>query len=142
LFKIIKRRPLRHSIKVSCQVVRERDFRLIADRIENLSVWGALVTPADPVLTGERLLMSFQIPNHNVWIDTEVTVTRVLHGRRPGEHARALGVEFEQLTPWHRYLLRQALRALPSAPPGPHPGRRKHLAPREMAALMPVPAMA
>jgi hypothetical protein len=142
LFKIIKRRPMRHTVKLNCQVVRERDFRLIADRIDNLSTWGALVTPADPVLTGERLLVSFQVPRHSVWIDTEATVTRVVHGRRPGEHSRSLGLEFDELRPWHRYLLKQALSAAPPAPPGPRPGRRQRMSARELARLMPMPSLA
>ena len=82
------RRPSRRTLRAPCQVVRERDFRLVADRIENLSPSGMLVGPADPVLTGERLIVSFCLPGYGVWIDTEATVSRVVHGRRKGEHRR------------------------------------------------------
>jgi len=52
----------------------ERDFRLIGDRIVDLSTSGMLVTPADPVLTGERVIASFRLPNSTYWIDVEGTV--------------------------------------------------------------------
>ncbi|MBN2196601.1 MAG: PilZ domain-containing protein [Polyangiaceae bacterium] len=111
-------RPSRHTLSIPCQVVRERDFRLVADQISNLSATGMLVTPADPVLTGERLIVSFRAPRCDVWIDAEVTVARVVHGRRPGEYARALGLRFEGLDPWSRFVITTSLRALPPIPPG------------------------
>lgn len=138
--KMVRRRPVRRCVRSWCQVVRERDFRLIADHIEDLSVEGARVGPADPVLTGELLLFSFKIPYFDVWVDTEAVVSRVLHGRRPGETSRSLGLEFCHLEPWHRYLLQQALAMVPPAPLGPRQGRRLALSMREIAALLPAPA--
>jgi hypothetical protein len=111
-------RPSRHTVQIPCQVVRERDFRLIADGIENLSVTGMLVTPADSVLTGERLIVSFQSPRWGIWIDGEATVARVIHGRRQGEYTRKLGLQFEWLDAWSRYVLENNLRWIPVAPPG------------------------
>lgn len=119
-------RPSRHSLRLECQVVRERDFQLVADRIENLSTWGALVGPADAVLTGEAVLVSFRLPD-GTWIDASAVVTRVLHGRRPGESTRRLGIEFRDLTEYDRYLLRRAIGHRPLAPPGARPGRRQRV---------------
>ncbi len=113
-----RKRPSRHTVAIPCQVVRESDFRLIADRISNLSVNGALVTPADPVLTGERLIISFQTPRWGVWIDVEATVARVIHGRRLGEYSRALGLHFDGLDPFASYALEHNLHGLPPVPPG------------------------
>lgn len=140
LSKMVRRRPVRRCVRSWCQLVRERDFRLVADHIEDLSVEGIRVGPADPVLTGETLLFSFKIPYFDVWVDTEAVVCRVLHGRRPGETSRSLGLEFSGLAPWHRYLLQQALARIPPAPLGPRLGRRPALSPREIAALLPAPA--
>ena len=112
------RRPSRHTVGIPAQIVRERDFRLIADRINNLSVNGLLVSPADSVLTGEKLIVSFQSPRWGLWIDAEATVSRVIHGRRVGEYTRALGLSFEDLSDWSRYVLEQNLRGIPLAPPG------------------------
>jgi len=114
----------RHTVKIVCQVVRERDFSLIADRVVDLSATGALVGPADPALTGERILVSFRIPRSTIWIDAEATVTRVVHGRRPGEFSRSLAIEFDKLEALPRFMLQEALRIVPPAPPKSAPGRR------------------
>jgi hypothetical protein len=96
--------------------VRERDFRLVADCVVDLSPGGALVGPADPVLTGERLIVSF--PGlRGAWIDAEAVVARVIHGRRAGEYTRSLGVCFERLDAESRRALQQLLSFhLPTAP--------------------------
>ena len=118
------RHASRHTVKIECQVVRERDFSLIAHRVVDLSASGALVGPADPALTGERILVSFRIPRSTLWIDAEATVTRVVHGRRPGEFSRALAIEFDQLEALPRFMLEEALRVVPPTPPKSAPGRR------------------
>jgi PilZ domain len=114
----------RHTVRIACQVVRERDFSLVADSISNLSMSGLLVTPADPALTGERLIVSFCLPRSDRWVDAEAMVTRVLHGRRPGEYSRALALQFEDLSFSSEILLASDLRDLPPAPPSSRPGRR------------------
>lgn len=130
----VRRRPARHTVRLACQIVRERDFRLVADRIENLSTFGMLVSPADPVLTGEKVFVSFQLPGTGRWIDATATVRRVVHGRRPHESKRMLGIEFDDLRPYERFQLRRALQARPVVPPGGRPGRRASVgAIRELA---------
>ena len=118
------RRSSRHSVKLNCQVVRERDFQLIADRIVNLSSSGLVVSPADPALTGERLIVSFQIPHSGQWVDAEAVVARVVHGRRPGEYTRGLALELENVEDIPQMILRRALGRCPPAPPGHRSGRR------------------
>jgi hypothetical protein len=111
-------------VKIECQVVRERDFSLIADRVVDLSESGALVGPADPALTGERILISFRIPRSTTWVDAEAVITRVVHGHHPGEYSRTLAVEFEDLASLPRFMLKETLRRIPVAPPKSVPGRR------------------
>jgi hypothetical protein len=118
------RRATRHAVRLNCQVVRERDFSLVADRIVNLSETGLMVSPADPALTGERLIVSFQIPHSGHWVDAEATVARVVHGRRPGEHTRGLALELENVEEIPQMLLGRVLRRFPPAPPGHRSGRR------------------
>jgi hypothetical protein len=118
------RRSTRHSVRLNCQVVRERDFQLIADRIVNLSASGLMVSPADPALTGERLIVSFQIPHSGHWVDAEAIVARVVHGRRPGEYTRGLALELENVEDIPKMLLGRALGRCPPAPPGHRSGRR------------------
>src|SRR5690606_1380177 len=117
-------RASRRVVRLKCQVVLERDFRLVADRIMDLSASGVLVGPADPVLTGERAFVSFELPERRGWLDTMATVQRVLHGRRPGEATRMLGLTFDPLGPYDRYRLRRAIEERPPIPVGARPGRR------------------
>ena len=119
-----RRGALRHAVHVSCQVVRERDFRLVGDCIVDLSTTGVLVTPADPLLTGERVIVSFRLPSSAFWIDVEATVARVAHGRRPGEHSRAIALEFDTLPGLTELVLASALQRLPPTAPRSRPGRR------------------
>ncbi len=118
------KRATRRSVRLNCQVVRERDFELIADRIVNLSETGLVVSPADPALTGERLIISFQIPHSGHWVDAEATVARVVHGRRPGEHTRGLALEFDGVEEIPKMILSRVLGRCPPAPPGHRSGRR------------------
>ena len=120
-----RRGALRHAVQISCQVVRERDFRLVADTIVDLSTAGMLVTPADPVLTGERVIATFRLPGSTYWIDVEATVARVVHGRRPSEHTRALALEFDPLPGLSELVLATALQPMPPTPPRMRPGRRR-----------------
>ena len=117
-------RSTRHSVRLECQVVRERDFQLIADRIVNLSATGLVVSPADPALTGERLIVSFKIPHSGYWVDAEAIVARVVHGRRPGEYTRGLALELENVEEISQMILSRALGRCPPAPPGHRSGRR------------------
>lgn len=117
LIEIPTARPVRRTARFDCQVVRLRDFRLVADLVENVSSEGLLVGPADPVLTGEPVIVSFQLPGIRDYIDAEAIVTRVVHGRRPGESRRALGLSFVGLSPFSRLLLEAYIRRLPPVPP-------------------------
>ena len=109
-------RPARYFAKVPCQVVRERDFRLVADCVVDLSPGGAMVGPADPVLTGERVIVSFPGVKGG-WIDAEAVVARVVHGRRTGEYSRTLGLSFENLDGESRAALAALLAvSVPTAP--------------------------
>ena len=62
-----RRKARRHAVRIPCQVVRERDFRLISDAVVDLSMSGMVVIAAhwvfgQSILTGERLIVSFQLP--------------------------------------------------------------------------------
>ena len=124
LSTLFSRRSVRRTHHGHCQVVRARDFRLVADRVLDLSTTGLLAAPAEPVLTGERVIVSFEAPLGGMWIDAEGVVTRVVHGRRPGEWTRALGIELVDVAPPIRDALQLRLRCLPPTPPCHRPGRR------------------
>jgi len=128
----IPRTP-RHSVKISAQVVRLHDFRLLADSLENLSVGGALVGPSASASPGEKLIVSFRIPKSHVWLDVDAVVARVIEGRRPTDRGPQLGLRFEGISDSSRRWLEYALQNAPPAAPGTRPGRRnKSDAAREM----------
>ena len=131
----LRPRSSRHRIRIPCQVVRMRDFKLVADSIENLSLGGILVGPSDPVLTGEPLYLSFRLPRSGQWIDTDAVVARVIHGRREGDHTRQLGVRFDALPSEARNAIRQQLAecSAPAADSASWAARhRARLAPSEL----------
>ncbi len=106
-------RSPRFSVRIPCQLVRMRDFKLVGKTIANLSEEGAMVELLDQVLTGEPLLLSFRAPFSSRWIDADAVVARVVHGRRPGDLRRSLGLSFATLTPEGRRLLHEGLWGLP-----------------------------
>jgi hypothetical protein len=90
----------------------------VADTVINVSRGGVLVAPAEPVFTGEKIILSFPSPTGAGWIDAEATVARVLHGRRPGEFQRCLGLKFDRLDESSQNALNRTLIVAPPSPPG------------------------
>lgn len=131
-FRESVRRSFRRFVRLDCQVVREHDFRLVADLALDLSTKGMLVRARTRVLTGEEVLVTFKPPRQNHWIDATATVARVLHGRRPGDHGLCLGLEFNQLSMEDEGILFASLRGL-TAPDPLRPPR---------SLVMPEPALA
>ena len=111
------RRPARHAIRLTCQVVRERDFKLVARHVLDLSEVGMLVKPIMRVLTGESLIVSFMAPFSRIWIDAEASVVRVVHNRRELDHGMALGLCFDGIDEFSRALLRRNLEDVPAPLP-------------------------
>lgn len=114
-----RRIATRRDVLLPCQAVRESDFKLIADRTLDVSVDGLLLPVDERILTGETLIVSFPIPG--MWIDAECSVTRVVHGRRPGDDGLlAIGVLFDKISPSARAALAGYLHGKP--PPLPRRG--------------------
>lgn len=121
LVHVQQRRILRRSLRVDCQVVREHDFKLLGSRGVDLSTQGMLVMAQERVLTGEPVIVSFRLPRSGFWFDTEATVARVVHGRRPGDLGRCFGLNFETLDVDAQAFLRRALRGVPPPLPSREP---------------------
>lgn len=116
-----QRRAARRSVVVECQVVRERDFKLVGESTLDLSPEGMLVLTREKVLTGEDLLVTFKTPILGTWFDAEARVARVVHGRRPTDWGRALGIRFRKLDRIARSLLDASLSHYPNAMPAREP---------------------
>ena len=115
------RQVRRASIDVDCQIVRERDYKVVGRRSFDLSPQGILVPSEADVDVGEPLLVSFRATGFGILFATTGTVARIVHGRRREDRARCLGVSF-RLDPLARHLLRGGLRKVP--PPLPRRTRR------------------
>jgi hypothetical protein len=138
------RREVRRAHRFTCQVVRERDFRLVATRAIDVSPDGMLVlfdgpfgaegsrgsdaargtgAPEDePLAPGESVIVSFKATNLGLWFDTDATVARVIRGRRPGDKGRGVALRFGSLDGVKRLILRGHLRRVP--PPVPRRTQR------------------
>lgn len=117
LLYVNQRTMLRRAISIECQVVRERDFKLLGQKTMDLSPDGMLVHTEMDVLTGEEVIVSFKGPKTGTYFDCAASIARVVHGRRPGDTGRGLGITFEGMDEVTRLLLRANLRGFP--PPVP-----------------------
>ena len=111
------RRAVRRTTRWECQVVRERDFKLVGRRLLDLSTAGMQIHADERVLTGEGVIVSFRVPETSKWIDAEAVVARVVHGRRPSDHGRALGLRFHHLDASTKAILGEGLRRQPPTLP-------------------------
>lgn len=111
------RSSVRRHVRVHCEVVRERDFRRIADRVLDLSQNGMRVPLRVPVMTGEKVVLTFRTPDGKTFIDGEGYVARVSHGRRPGDFGPSVGIRFEVSDPAQRATLKKQLLRMPPTLP-------------------------
>ena len=110
-----QRALLRRDVRTTCEVVRERDFRLVGSRVLDLSAKGMLIETDQRILTGEELIVTFRGPASRRWYDCTGTVARIIHGRRRRDRKRAIGVSFDTLDVFSELLLCEELRDAPVA---------------------------
>lgn len=116
------RREVRRALSLSCHIVRERDFRLVAETALDLSSDGMRVSTEVDLEPGENVFVSFRATELGLWFDSEATVARVIHGRRPGDNGKAVGIHFSTMSRVKRFILRNHLRKIP--PPVPRRTQR------------------
>jgi len=92
-----ERRSMRRVVRASCQAVALDEFRLIGDRILDLSPRGLLLACDTQVERGQELVVSFQAPQGGPWIDVEAEVARVIEGWRPYDPGYAAGLRFTRI---------------------------------------------
>lgn len=117
-------RPPRHAVEMPAQIVRLEDFRLLSSAITNLSSTGALSGLSADARRGEQLIVSFQLPRTQVWVDVDAVVTRVVRGHRSTDPGRQVGLAFTGVSAtsqrWIQYVLEHSV----PVPPLMRPGRR------------------
>lgn len=99
-------------MRMPCQVVRERDFKLVATSVMNVSETGLFVDADEPVRFGDKIIVTFYSPAIKQWIDAEGTVTRISHGPRWMARKQAFGVEFDRIDEGSRKNIRRSMAAL------------------------------
>lgn len=109
-----ERRSVRRYVRLDCELVRLRGFRLIGRRALDLSTTGVRVAALDDAAPGEPVILTFRAPGTEAWIDVEGSVARVVRGRRASDCGASVGVSFDEIDPTHRAVL---VRALPKLPP-------------------------
>jgi hypothetical protein len=113
---VAERSAVRRKLRAACQAVRERDFRLVSERVLDLSTEGALLACDRRVAVGDALLLSVRLPD-GCYVDAEGLVVRVLEGWRYGDLGYCAGLRFTALDAAGWLAIRDALRGLP--PPVP-----------------------
>ena len=117
-----ERREVRRAISMTCQIVRERDFRLVSEKALDVSPDGMLVATDVDIEPGENVFVSFRATALGIWFDTEARVARVIRGRRPGDKGRGIALRFSTMPRVKRLILRGHLRRVP--PPVPRRAQR------------------
>lgn len=117
-----ERREVRRAVTIQCQVVRERDFRLVAEKALDLSSDGMLVATEVDIEPGENVFVSFRATELGIWFDSEAKVARVIRGRRPGDKGKGVALHFSTMSRVKRFILRGHLRGVP--PPLPRREQR------------------
>ncbi|MBX3231056.1 MAG: PilZ domain-containing protein [Labilithrix sp.] len=105
-----------------CQIVREKDFRLVAETALDVSPDGMLLATEMDLEPGENVFVSFRATELGIWFDSEAKVARVIRGRRPGDKGRGVGITFSTMSRVKRLILRNHLRRVP--PPVPRRTQR------------------
>ncbi|RZO56802.1 MAG: PilZ domain-containing protein [Sandaracinaceae bacterium] len=120
MFELVRphrRRSARRAYRSRCQAVRLEDFRLVGERILDLSPKGALVAFDDEVHVGEEILLDFRAPWLGPFVSVSGRVTRVVHGWREGDPGYAAALAFEHFDPEARRVLRERLVTFPTTRP-------------------------
>lgn len=90
-----ERRSIRRAWPLFCEVVREHDFRLLGRLALDVSPTGMLVHTDAKILTGEEVIVTFRMPRTGRFFDATGSIARVVHGRRPSDRGRAVGISFD-----------------------------------------------
>lgn len=117
-----ERREIRRAFPLTCQVVRERDFRLVAESALDVSPDGMFVASELDLEPGENVHVSFRATHLGIWFDTDATVARIVRGRRQSDRERGFGLRFTTMPSVKRLILRGHLRRVP--PPVPRRTQR------------------
>lgn len=114
----VRRRAMRRAVRTRCQVVGTEEFRLLGERVLDLSPRGMLVACNRPTRVGDDMIVSFKLPGRDeVWLDAEAIVARIIEGQRWGDTEYSAGLDFTYFEKTSRHALLTQLAGFP--PPVP-----------------------
>ena len=112
-----RRHASRRLARVACAAVRFRDFASVGEGLLDLSPWGALLRTDAELALGDEILVSFQIPGEDEYLDAPATVVRQVHGHRTSDRGRGVGLRFRSLHPSEERRLAAGLSRVPPVIP-------------------------
>lgn len=107
------RRTTRHALRARGQAVDARRFTLLGERILDASAEGCLLACDAEARVGQRVLLTFQLPEQGTWFDAEAEVVRVIEGNRYGDPGYAAALRYVDFDRADRLALGVDLRAHP-----------------------------
>lgn len=110
-----ERSSVRYGVHVDCQVVRDRDFKVIGRGSLDVSLTGMLVQCNYSAELGDEVIVSFQTPGLREYVDAVAIVTRLIAGRRQGDLGLAMGLTFTSIDDESFAALKRALQDMPTA---------------------------
>ena len=123
---IQERSSIRRGIMLDCEVVSERDFRLLGQYTYDVSRDGILLEATDFAEIGELVIFSLRLPYTDEYVEGHGRVARIGRGLRETDQGPALGIEFTELDGVMSARLDAALRGAP--PPVPARAQRRDYA--------------
>ena len=118
-----RRRIARRALRTNCEAVGLDGFRLLGERVLDLSPYGMLLAADAEAKLGESVVVSFKAPHSGQWIDADAEVARIVQGWRPWDPGYALGLRFTRISLAARIELREQLHGMP--PPVPRRPMRR-----------------
>src|SRR5688500_5313259 len=115
-----RRRTLRRDVSARCQAVELSAFRLVGERLLDLSPRGALLACDEAISLGVRIFVSFKSRGRGPWIDAEAEVARIAEGWREHDRGYCVGLRFVEID---RVSRGELIVRLAGVPP-PVPARR------------------
>lgn len=126
-FKNIQQRSsIRRGLMLDCEVVSERDFRLLGEITYDVSRDGILLEALDFAEIDEPVIFSLRLPYSEELLEGHGRVARIVRGLRETDEGPAIGIEFTELDAVMSARLEAALRGSP--PPVPARAQRRDYA--------------
>ena len=111
------RRAVRRAVLRPCLAVAKEGFRLLGQRVLDLSPRGMLVTCSQKVEQGDEVFVTFQAPGDGLWMNAEAEVTRIVRGDRRWDVGPCVGLRFKDMQGSRRGELLSRLAGIPPTIP-------------------------